>query len=506
MAFLPDFDKLEFETPSLQLQPPNPQFSVPKPTPRTNAPLFSRPFLFRLASSDKSTGLERESRLLVRYEDILHGLGPGRLPEVTVDTSLGMAVVKVGGDNFATVLPQDCPEYAARIPEDRKLQLEEEVAYSWANEIRSDLQKQSIKRHPTYLTLYNYLTLCFFFVTALVHLSLGWVSRNYVKQPLWGLKLFAWILYFTAVTEFHPGLDNLAYLLGRGALRPLLGMFFCIVPAGVLHQLTVVLMNHFFREWATLEGESAQQRTAQQRQTVQQAAVFVSKLFWVFVGICAFLFAMGYDLTSFFAGAGLVSVGVGLIAKDLLMDFVNGVNIISEDQFGLGDWIESETDQGEVVEFSLRATKIRRIDGSLVTLPNSDLRRVKNHSNQWGNADFRVTVAYATDTDRALELILEEAALLQEEWPGNILEAPDPMGINELGLDGVVLRVMLKTAPLVQWQAGRRLNRRVKVRFQQEGIEFAAQRRLVQFENASSRDLRGCPPTLPPPEPPNAPP
>ena len=94
--------------------------------------------------------------------------------------------------------------------------------------------------------------------------------------------------------------------------------------------------------------------------------------------------------------------------------------------------------------------------------------------------DFQITVTYATNTDEALSLLVEEALLLDGEMPGLMTAPPSPLGVQALSLDGVVLRMLLRTAPLSQWTVMRALNARVKRRFDAEGIEFAAPRRMIQ--------------------------
>jgi small-conductance mechanosensitive channel len=490
VAFAPGVaDKVNLESnPPAKLSSPNPQFPVPQPTRRRTGLGVNRAFLFQLAGSDKVSGPERESQLLDRYQDVLDKLTSDSLPPVTVDTSLGVATVNIDGQAFITVLPQDCPDYVARLSEDKQLLLEQEVAYTWANAINQDLFFQSLKRHPVYLAIYNYIAILMFWVVCLAHLTLGWISRRFAKNPLWSLKLLLWVTYLTVLTTLHPSFDGVADLLSRGALRPLFNFIICGVAVGLLHQATHFALLRYFGALAEYQGQDASLRAAQRRKTLEQAWTFVSRITWTFLGLCMYLYSLGVDLTAFFAGAGLLGVAIGVMARDIFLDFFNGFNILAEDQFGVGDWIEAGTDSGEVVAFSLRSTKVRRTDGSLATLPNGDMRRVKNHSNEWSMVDFRVSVTYRTDTDYALALIMDEISLLETEWQDKIVSPAEPLGLQELNDNGVVLRVMIKTVPLVQWETQRRLNRRVKMRFDQEGVEFASPRRNIYIDSSAQLD------------------
>jgi small conductance mechanosensitive channel len=83
---------------------------------------------------------------------------------------------------------------------------------------------------------------------------------------------------------------------------------------------------------------------------------------------------------------------------------------------------------------------------------------------------------------------MDEISLLETEWQDKIVSPAEPLGLQELNDNGVVLRVMIKTVPLVQWETQRRLNRRVKMRFDQEGVEFASPRRNIYIDSSAQLD------------------
>lgn len=463
---------IKADPPAVPLRAPDATFPISEPVPREAGLGFAQPFLFALADTDKMTGVERERQLKTRYLGILDQLDGERIPTITVNSDLGSAMVVIFGKTFVTVLPQDCPEYFGRLDEEGQKRLEEEVAYSWARVIQEDLEIQTVKRHPLYLRLFNCITFLTFFLACMVHLTITWVSKRFFKSPLWSLKLLLWVMYFTVLTNLHPSLDGLAHVLSRAALEPIINGIFIAVAVGLLHQATQYAIRNYMTVLSHYDKEDSL-RADLRRQTLEQAWTFVSKVTWSFLGLCLFLKLSGVDLGQFFAGAGLIGVGLGVMARDVFVDFFSGANILAEDQFGVGDWIEANGETGEVVAFSLRSTKIRKTDGSLATISNSDLRRVKNHSNEYSVVDFRVTVTYDTDTDQAMAIIMDEIALLETEWQGKMVSPPDALGIDELGGSGITLRVTVRTVPLAQWATHRKLARRVKLRFDEEGIKFA---------------------------------
>lgn len=470
---------IEGAQPEAPLRGPQPQFPIPHPEPREGGWDLSEPFLFQMASSDKMTGLEREEKLLLRYHQVLTRLDGRAVPQVAVTTEAGIATVTIAGEPFVTVLPQDCPEYFHRLDANGQLALMEEVAYAWARVLQDDLVDGNVKRLPEYLLLFNYLALLLFFLVCMAHLVLNRVGRH-LKKPLWSVKLLIWLFYSTVVCALHPSLGSLAHVLTRGAVTPIFDFVFIGLGVALLHQLTHLGIKRYLATLAEFESEQDSVRAEQRRRTKEHAWAFVSKVTWSFLGLCMFLSEVGVDLTQFFAGAGLVGVVIGLMARDVFLDFFSGFYILAEDQFGMGDWIEANQDYGQVVAFSLRATQLRRTDGGLASIPNSDLRRVRNYSHHYSMVDYRVAVTYKSDAELGLSLLMDEASQLQTECPEILLAPAQLLGIQELGSDGVVLRLKLKTAPGTHLETQRRLNRRIKKRFDQEGIRFAGEHDFLE--------------------------
>ena len=476
-----------FTTPTLK--PEESKFDVPEPHARDILNPWARPFLFELADTDKLKGVQREARLQQRYDDIRSSLTADRIPVVAVDDRENLALVTIDGKPFATVLPQDCPEYFSRLDAAGQHQLEIEVAYSWAQVLATDLTIRSGKLHPIYLRFYTWVAAFTFFICGMVHLTISWVSRRFLQTPLWSLKALLWVSWGSFVTYFHPSLDEVAGILARGALRPLYLFIICGVSVTLAHHLTGVMLHRYFKALASFDSTTVlTQRTVQRRVTIEQAALFLSAMLWAFIALSGYLYLLGVDLSAFFAGAGLIGVAIGVMARDIFLDFFSGINILAEDQFGVGDWIDNDKDSGEVVRFSLRSTKIRRVDGSLATIPNSELRSVKNHSNEWSQVDYRIAISYRSDVDQALTVLEEEITGLQADRPGHLVGAGRILGLEELSIDGVTIRALIKTAPLLQWEVRRLLNHRVKRRFDQEGIDFATRRLSVVIRPNSERE------------------
>lgn len=184
----------------------------------------------------------------------------------------------------------------------------------------------------------------------------------------------------------------------------------------------------------------------------------------------------------------LLALAVSFAAQSLVKDLVNGFLILLEDQFRIGDNVNIGDVSGMVENMNLRVTQIRNDEGGLITLPNSLIAEVENRSRTWARTDFRVEVAYHTDVDHALAVVRETVDRMAQdpEWSAAILDTQELLGVDQISHTGIVIRVLIKTAPLQQWAIARELRRRVKIAFDRHNIQIGIPQR-IWLGNGSSQ-------------------
>ena len=160
--------------------------------------------------------------------------------------------------------------------------------------------------------------------------------------------------------------------------------------------------------------------------------------------------------------------------------------MIIEDQYGVGDVVDVGEATGTVEAVSLRVTRLRDINGTVWYVPNGSISRVGNQSQNWSQTVLDVSVAYSEDLTRVRRVLEEIAHDLwdDEDYRGRIIEEPSVWGVQNLGPDGVDVRVVLKTAPLEQWAVAREMRQRIKTRFDHEGIEIPFPQRVMWHRDA----------------------
>ncbi len=234
--------------------------------------------------------------------------------------------------------------------------------------------------------------------------------------------------------------------------------------------------------------------TAARRGTrrLQRAQTMGSLLKSIITGVVAavvttmMLSEIGVNIAPIIASAGIIGVAVGFGAQSLVKDFLSGIFMIIEDQYGVGDVIDVGEATGTVEAVSLRVTRLRDIDGVVWYVPNGSISRVGNQSQNWSQTVLDVSVAYSEDLTRVRRVLEEVAHDLwdDEDFAGRIIEEPSVWGVENLGPDGVDVRVVLKTAPLEQWAVAREMRQRIKARFDHEGIEIPFPQRVMWHRGA----------------------
>jgi len=233
-------------------------------------------------------------------------------------------------------------------------------------------------------------------------------------------------------------------------------------------------------------GPAPTLRAAQRAETIGGVLRSITTfVVWTVAGLTS-MGQFGINLGPLIAGAGIVGIALGFGAQSLVRDFLSGIFMLIEDQFGVGDIIDAGEATGTVEAVSLRSTRLRDVNGVVWHIPNGEIHRVGNKSQEWSRALLDVEVAYATDLDHAQAVIkgVADALWREDGWSGQVLEEPEVWGVEMLGASGISIRLVIKTTPAAQWAVMRELRQRLKAAFDAEGIEIPFPQQTVWFRNA----------------------
>jgi small-conductance mechanosensitive channel len=234
-------------------------------------------------------------------------------------------------------------------------------------------------------------------------------------------------------------------------------------------------------ELAVDDGDDSVTTLRERRgQTIAQLLRSVGRVVVVVIALLL-TFNVFIDIGPILAGAGILGLAVSFGAQSLVKDVISGFFILFENQFAIGDVIEIAGKSGVVEKMTLRVAVLRDGEGVMHVVPNSEIKVVSNKTRGWSRAVVDVGIGYDEDIDRALGIIRDEAAQLATDrvWNLQLDGAPEVVGVESLGDSSVVVRTLIRTQPGSQWTVAREFRRRIKNRFDRDGVEIPFPQRKV---------------------------
>lgn len=196
---------------------------------------------------------------------------------------------------------------------------------------------------------------------------------------------------------------------------------------------------------------------------------------------------LGFKIEALLAGAGIsagiIGVAVGFGAQNVIKDVIGGLFLLVENQIRVNDVAVINGTGGLVEEINLRTTVLRSENGAVHIFPNGSIQTLSNLTREFSYYVFEIAVAFEQDTDRVIAILTEVAAQLRLDaaFAPAILADLDVMGVDRLGRNEVTVKARIKTLPQKQWIVGREMNRRIRMRFQTEGIETPSTTAIVRL-------------------------
>jgi small conductance mechanosensitive channel len=200
----------------------------------------------------------------------------------------------------------------------------------------------------------------------------------------------------------------------------------------------------------------------------------------------------GLDILSILAGLGVLGLAVAFGAQTLVKDVISGVFLIVDDDLAVGDWVMIGAVDGTVEHVGVRTTKLRTVNGVLISIPNGTINEVQNYNRGWNRAVIDLQVPYDANVEMALAVLKEVGEEYRSQRPDLLIEAPEVQGIVSYAESGVSLRLRVKTAPLAVWQVERELRLRALVALEEQGIRIPLSHRVVVLKTAGA-DGRAVP-------------
>ncbi|MER7758267.1 mechanosensitive ion channel family protein [Streptomyces sp. NPDC097619] len=273
--------------------------------------------------------------------------------------------------------------------------------------------------------------------------------------------------------------ENWASWLDVG-LRILLILVIAGVLRSVVRKAITKLIARMNRSAEAVEGTALggllvnAERRRQRSEAIGSVLRSVASFLILGTGGLMVLSVLKIDLAPLLASAGVAGVAIGFGARNLVTDFLSGVFMILEDQYGVGDKVDAGVATGEVIEVGLRVTKLRGDNGEIWYVRNGEVKRIGNLSQGWATAGVDVTVKPSEDLHRVREVITEVAEGMAKEspWDERLWGPVEILGLDEVLLASMTVKLSAKTMPGQQFSVERELRWRIKLAFDEAGISL----------------------------------
>jgi small conductance mechanosensitive channel len=264
-----------------------------------------------------------------------------------------------------------------------------------------------------------------------------------------------------------------------------LGILIVLIILSQMSRWIVKWLEQFVPEKGSLQAAEAKKRAQTLGNILRHALLIVI----CFIALMMILGELGIQLGPLLATAGIGALAVGFGAQSLVKDVISGFFIILENQYRIGDVIEVAGVSGLVESVSLRKTVLRDLEGKVHTVPNGEIKVVSNLSKEWSRVVLDIGISYREEIDPIIDLLTQIGKELEAEEPykSAILEPAQILGVERFGESQLVIRMIVKTMPLKQWEVGRELRRRIKNRFDEKGIHIPLPHRVLFWGEAEKK-------------------
>jgi small-conductance mechanosensitive channel len=224
------------------------------------------------------------------------------------------------------------------------------------------------------------------------------------------------------------------------------------------------------------EPSSTSARRQQRAETIGSVLRSILSFLVFTIAFVMVLDALGLDIAPVLTGAGIAGVAVGFGAQNLVKDFLSGMFMILEDQYGVGDWIDAGMAAGTVEAVGLRTTRLRDADGTVWHLRNGEIVRIGNFSQGWARVVLDVPISYDQPVEQAQAVLLAAATSVTEDpaYADLVLDPPVVWGVQSYEEKWLTLRVVIRTRARQHDEVGRAVRLAVKNALDADGIKSPA--------------------------------
>ncbi len=244
-----------------------------------------------------------------------------------------------------------------------------------------------------------------------------------------------------------------------------------IILALIATKIAAMVSNRIFKPFTKIQNGPEIEKRAR---TLSSLIRYILHISILGVSVVMVLGEFGIDIGPIIAAAGVVGLAIGFGAQHLVQDIISGFFILMDDQIRVGDVVNIGGQGGLVERVNLRMTVLRDLSGSVHFIRNGQINIVTNMTKDFSYYVLEIGIAYRENVDDVIEVVkkIDEELRADSEYGSQILEPIEILGLDKFADSAIIIKARIKTVPIKQWWVGREFNRRMKIKFDELGIEI----------------------------------
>lgn len=258
-------------------------------------------------------------------------------------------------------------------------------------------------------------------------------------------------------------------------------IFLVFIFAWILYRYINIVIRKIVLMSMVSDADKNSEAERKRKDTLTRIFSWVTRILILTMAILIILQEVGVPIGPILAGAGILGLALGFGGQYLIRDLISGFFIILENQYRIGDVVNLDGTSGLVEDISLRLTTLRDLDGNVHHVPHGEIKRVSNLSKYFSRVNLNIGIAYHSKLDHVIEVVNKIGNEMAEDpiWKEHILKAPQFLRIDNFADSAIEIKIIGETPAHKKWDVTGELRKRIKLAFDQEGIEIPFPQRVI---------------------------
>ena len=247
-----------------------------------------------------------------------------------------------------------------------------------------------------------------------------------------------------------------------------------ITVAYIIYKFSEIVIEKFIRKIIVHDEHLDEKSEVKRENTLIAIFTTTLRVAVLIVTVLMVLQGLGFEIGPLLAAAGIAGVALGFGGQYLIRDLISGMFMIMENQYRIGDVVRFGDTSGTVENITLRMTTLRDLSGTVHHVPHGEISQVSNLTKAYARVNIDIGISYDANLEHVISVVNKVGQELSEdpEWKDSIIEAPHFLRVTDFADSSVMIKILGDTKPQAQWSVAGEFRKRIKIAFDNEGIEI----------------------------------